>query len=135
MASALLSLFSDEVFGLSPLRLMISTKFPFQLCCCLMTSRQTLRSRSTTTSSTSKLLRDKLGDDAASFLLTFSPCFLHRENLPGHFKFKEYCPQVFRNLRERFGIEDLDYQVCGADTWCHCCKATGLFLEERTSSQ
>ncbi|XP_029362031.1 phosphatidylinositol 5-phosphate 4-kinase type-2 gamma isoform X2 [Echeneis naucrates] len=26
-------------------------------------------------------------------------------------KFKEYCPQVFRNLRERFGIEDLDYQV------------------------
>lgn len=37
-----------------------------------------------------------------------------RENLPGHFKFKEYCPQVFRNLRERFGIEDLDYQVCWA---------------------
>uniref|UniRef100_A0A672I8Z5 Phosphatidylinositol 5-phosphate 4-kinase type-2 gamma n=1 Tax=Salarias fasciatus TaxID=181472 RepID=A0A672I8Z5_SALFA len=35
----------------------------------------------------------------------------NRENLPGHFKFKEYCPQVFRNLRERFGIEDLDYQV------------------------
>lgn len=45
-----------------------------------------------------------------------SPIFLllltfRRENLPGHFKFKEYCPQVFRNLRERFGIEDLDYQV------------------------
>lgn len=37
--------------------------------------------------------------------------FFRRENLPGHFKFKEYCPQVFRNLRERFGIEDLDYQV------------------------
>uniref|UniRef100_A0AAQ4P1C0 Phosphatidylinositol 5-phosphate 4-kinase type-2 gamma n=1 Tax=Gasterosteus aculeatus aculeatus TaxID=481459 RepID=A0AAQ4P1C0_GASAC len=36
---------------------------------------------------------------------------LCRENLPGHFKFKEYCPQVFRNLRERFGIEDLDFQV------------------------
>lgn len=35
----------------------------------------------------------------------------NRENLPGHFKFKEYCPQVFRNLRERFGVEDLDYQV------------------------
>ncbi|XP_071403079.1 phosphatidylinositol 5-phosphate 4-kinase type-2 gamma-like isoform X1 [Centroberyx affinis] len=33
------------------------------------------------------------------------------ENLPGQFKFKEYCPQVFRNLRERFGIEDQDYQV------------------------
>ncbi|XP_036389555.1 phosphatidylinositol 5-phosphate 4-kinase type-2 gamma [Megalops cyprinoides] len=35
----------------------------------------------------------------------------NKENLPGHFKFKEYCPQVFRNLRERFGIEDLDYQA------------------------
>lgn len=35
----------------------------------------------------------------------------NRENLPGHFKFKEYCPQVFRNLRERFSVEDLDYQV------------------------
>lgn len=35
----------------------------------------------------------------------------NKENLPGHFKFKEYCPQVFRNLRERFGIDDLDYQV------------------------
>lgn len=37
-------------------------------------------------------------------------CF-NKENLPGQFKFKEYCPQVFRNLRERFGIEDQDYQV------------------------
>lgn len=36
-----------------------------------------------------------------------------RENLPSHFKFKEYCPQVFRNLRERFGIDDQDYQVGG----------------------
>ncbi|XP_023279440.1 phosphatidylinositol 5-phosphate 4-kinase type-2 gamma-like isoform X2 [Seriola lalandi dorsalis] len=35
----------------------------------------------------------------------------NKENLPGQFKFKEYCPQVFRNLRERFGIEDQDYQV------------------------
>ncbi|XP_017306212.1 phosphatidylinositol 5-phosphate 4-kinase type-2 gamma [Ictalurus punctatus] len=35
----------------------------------------------------------------------------NKENLPGHFKFKEYCPQVFRNLRERFGIEDQDYQA------------------------
>lgn len=34
-----------------------------------------------------------------------------RENLPSHFKFKEYCPQVFRNLRERFGVDDQDYQV------------------------
>ncbi|XP_028854912.1 phosphatidylinositol 5-phosphate 4-kinase type-2 gamma-like isoform X2 [Denticeps clupeoides] len=35
----------------------------------------------------------------------------NKGNLPSHFKFKEYCPQVFRNLRERFGIEDLDYQA------------------------
>uniref|UniRef100_A0A6Q2WSU6 Phosphatidylinositol 5-phosphate 4-kinase type-2 gamma n=1 Tax=Esox lucius TaxID=8010 RepID=A0A6Q2WSU6_ESOLU len=35
----------------------------------------------------------------------------NKENLPGHFKFKEYCPQVFRNLRERFGIDELDYQA------------------------
>ncbi|KAF5901083.1 phosphatidylinositol 5-phosphate 4-kinase type-2 gamma, partial [Clarias magur] len=35
----------------------------------------------------------------------------NKENLPGHFKFKEYCPQVFRNLRERFRIEDQDYQA------------------------
>ncbi|XP_067882937.1 LOW QUALITY PROTEIN: phosphatidylinositol 5-phosphate 4-kinase type-2 gamma-like [Heterodontus francisci] len=33
----------------------------------------------------------------------------NKENLPSHFKFKEYCPQVFRNLRERFGVDDQDY--------------------------
>lgn len=42
-------------------------------------------------------------------------CFLSivhfRENMPSHFKFKEYCPMVFRNLRERFGIDDQDFQV------------------------
>ena len=30
--------------------------------------------------------------------------------MPSHFKVKEYCPLVFRNLRERFGIDDLDYK-------------------------
>uniref|UniRef100_UPI00398EDA4F phosphatidylinositol 5-phosphate 4-kinase type-2 gamma-like n=1 Tax=Pristiophorus japonicus TaxID=55135 RepID=UPI00398EDA4F len=35
----------------------------------------------------------------------------NKENLPSHFKFKEYCPQVFRNLRERFGVDDQDYQI------------------------
>uniref|UniRef100_A0A8C5PQF5 E3 ubiquitin-protein ligase n=1 Tax=Leptobrachium leishanense TaxID=445787 RepID=A0A8C5PQF5_9ANUR len=35
----------------------------------------------------------------------------NRENLPSHFKFKDYCPQVFRNLRERFEIDDQDYQA------------------------
>ncbi|ODN06037.1 Phosphatidylinositol 5-phosphate 4-kinase type-2 alpha [Orchesella cincta] len=32
----------------------------------------------------------------------------NKENLPSHFKFKEYCPLVFRNLRERFGVDDQD---------------------------
>jgi len=31
--------------------------------------------------------------------------------MPSHFKFKEYCPLVFRNLRERFNIDDQDFQV------------------------
>ena len=29
--------------------------------------------------------------------------------MPSHFKVKEYCPLVFRNLRERFGIDDASY--------------------------
>ncbi len=31
--------------------------------------------------------------------------------MPSHFKFKEYCPRVFQNLRERFGIDDQYYAV------------------------
>ncbi|MGH0140432.1 UNVERIFIED_CONTAM: hypothetical protein FKN15_015976 [Acipenser sinensis] len=34
----------------------------------------------------------------------------YRENMPSHFKMKEYCPMVFRNLRERFAIDDQDFQ-------------------------
>uniref|UniRef100_A0A8D3B8Q0 Phosphatidylinositol 5-phosphate 4-kinase type-2 alpha n=1 Tax=Scophthalmus maximus TaxID=52904 RepID=A0A8D3B8Q0_SCOMX len=33
----------------------------------------------------------------------------NKENMPSHFKLKEYCPLVFRNLRERFGIDDQDF--------------------------
>jgi len=33
----------------------------------------------------------------------------NKENLPSHFKVKEYCPLVFRNLRERFDIDDGSY--------------------------
>lgn len=36
-----------------------------------------------------------------------------RENLPRILKFKEYCPMLFRNLQERFGIDDQDYQNTG----------------------
>jgi len=35
----------------------------------------------------------------------------YRDNMPSHFKFKEYCPVVFRNLRERFGIDEEVYLV------------------------
>ncbi|NWT61767.1 PI42B kinase, partial [Erythrocercus mccallii] len=41
----------------------------------------------------------------------------NKENLPSRFKFKEYCPLVFRNLRERFGIDDQDYQVAVDRSW------------------
>jgi len=33
----------------------------------------------------------------------------NKENLPSNFKVKEYCPLVFRNLRDRFGIDDRDF--------------------------
>ncbi|RWS17383.1 phosphatidylinositol 5-phosphate 4-kinase type-2 alpha-like protein [Dinothrombium tinctorium] len=33
----------------------------------------------------------------------------NKENMPSHFKVKEYCPLVFRKLRERFGIDDMDF--------------------------
>uniref|UniRef100_A0AAQ6ABD7 Phosphatidylinositol 5-phosphate 4-kinase type-2 gamma n=1 Tax=Amphiprion ocellaris TaxID=80972 RepID=A0AAQ6ABD7_AMPOC len=50
-------------------------------------------------------------DFKASTKIKVNNHFFNKENLPGQFKFKDYCPQVFRNLRERFGIEDQDYQV------------------------
>ncbi|CAG0881115.1 unnamed protein product [Darwinula stevensoni] len=34
----------------------------------------------------------------------------NKDNMPSHFKVKEYCPLVFRNLRERFGMDDQDYR-------------------------
>ncbi|GFR04744.1 phosphatidylinositol 5-phosphate 4-kinase type-2 alpha [Trichonephila clavata] len=33
----------------------------------------------------------------------------NKESMPSHFKVKEYCPLVFRNLRERFNIDDVEY--------------------------
>lgn len=32
-----------------------------------------------------------------------------KDIMPSHFKIKEYCPLVFRNLRERFSIDDTSY--------------------------
>ncbi|XP_038608327.1 phosphatidylinositol 5-phosphate 4-kinase type-2 gamma isoform X2 [Tachyglossus aculeatus] len=50
-------------------------------------------------------------DFKASSKVKVNNHLFHRENLPSQFKFKEYCPQVFRNLRDRFGVDDQDYQV------------------------
>uniref|UniRef100_A0A8V5GXH8 Phosphatidylinositol 5-phosphate 4-kinase type-2 gamma n=1 Tax=Melopsittacus undulatus TaxID=13146 RepID=A0A8V5GXH8_MELUD len=50
-------------------------------------------------------------DFRASSKVKVTNHLFNREHLPAHFTFKEYCPQVFRNLRERFGIDDHDYQV------------------------
>jgi hypothetical protein len=30
--------------------------------------------------------------------------------MPSHFKFKEYCPLVFKYLRERFDIDDFEFR-------------------------
>ncbi|XP_055040931.1 phosphatidylinositol 5-phosphate 4-kinase type-2 gamma [Misgurnus anguillicaudatus] len=50
-------------------------------------------------------------DFKASTKMKVNNHLFNKETLPGHFKFKEYCPLVFRNLRERFGVEDQEYQV------------------------
>ena len=49
-------------------------------------------------------------DDFRSFSkITIKNHAYNKENLPSNFKVKEYCPLVFRNLRERFGIDDNDF--------------------------
>lgn len=68
-----------------------------------MTLKHTLKLRLITIYSTSKKF-------AVLFFNTILTLFLHRENMPSHFKIKEYCPLVFRNLRERFAIDDSDYR-------------------------
>ncbi|XP_046673335.1 phosphatidylinositol 5-phosphate 4-kinase type-2 alpha isoform X2 [Homalodisca vitripennis] len=52
-----------------------------------------------------------LPDDFKSYSkLKVDNHLFNKENMPSHFKIKEYCPLVFRNLRERFGIDDQDYK-------------------------
>uniref|UniRef100_A0A8C2CZP9 Phosphatidylinositol 5-phosphate 4-kinase type-2 gamma n=1 Tax=Cyprinus carpio TaxID=7962 RepID=A0A8C2CZP9_CYPCA len=50
-------------------------------------------------------------DFKANIKMKVNNHLFNKEKLPGHFKFKEYCPLVFRNLRERFGVEHQDYMV------------------------
>jgi 1-phosphatidylinositol-5-phosphate 4-kinase len=37
--------------------------------------------------------------------------YYNKEYLPGHFKFKEYCPRVFNDLRKRFNVDNKDYML------------------------
>ena len=36
----------------------------------------------------------------------------NRAALPGHYKVKEYCPLVFRALRDRFGVSEVCPRQC-----------------------
>uniref|UniRef100_A0A914ZAV9 1-phosphatidylinositol-5-phosphate 4-kinase n=1 Tax=Panagrolaimus superbus TaxID=310955 RepID=A0A914ZAV9_9BILA len=33
----------------------------------------------------------------------------NKDNMPSHFKIKDYCPNVFRNIREQFGVDQSEY--------------------------
>lgn len=35
----------------------------------------------------------------------------NKDNMPSHFKIKDYCPNVFRNIREQFGVDQSEYLV------------------------
>ncbi|KJH53020.1 1-phosphatidylinositol-4-phosphate 5-kinase [Dictyocaulus viviparus] len=35
--------------------------------------------------------------------------YFNKDIMPSHYKVKEYCPNVFRNLREQFGIDSTEY--------------------------
>ncbi|CAD5221390.1 unnamed protein product [Bursaphelenchus xylophilus] len=35
--------------------------------------------------------------------------FFNKENMPSHFKVKHYCPNVFRSLRQQFGVDQRHY--------------------------
>lgn len=52
-----------------------------------------------------------LPDDFRAFSkLKVDNHLFNKENMPSHFKVKEYCPLVFRNLRESFSIDDQEYK-------------------------
>lgn len=49
-------------------------------------------------------------DDFKSYIkIRIDNHLFNKDNMPSHFKFKEWCPLVFRNLRERFGIDEESY--------------------------
>uniref|UniRef100_A0A0X3NJJ2 1-phosphatidylinositol-5-phosphate 4-kinase n=1 Tax=Schistocephalus solidus TaxID=70667 RepID=A0A0X3NJJ2_SCHSO len=51
-----------------------------------------------------------LKDDFKAYLkIKVTGHLFNKENMPSRFKFKEYCPLAFQNLRERFGVDINDY--------------------------
>merc|ERR1719229_461476 len=51
-----------------------------------------------------------LSDDFKAYLkVKVNNHLFNKEVMPSRFKFKEYCPLVFKNMRERFGISDTLY--------------------------
>lgn len=45
-----------------------------------------------------------------SISVSYALLLFFRENMPSHFKFKEYCPLVFKYLRDRFGLDDVEFR-------------------------
>ncbi|KAG5451979.1 Phosphatidylinositol 5-phosphate 4-kinase type-2 beta [Clonorchis sinensis] len=51
-----------------------------------------------------------LKDDFKAYMkVKINNHLFNKENMPSRFKFKEYCPIVFKALRARFGVNKLDY--------------------------
>ncbi|MCP9258197.1 Phosphatidylinositol 5-phosphate 4-kinase type-2 alpha [Dirofilaria immitis] len=48
-------------------------------------------------------------DFKASIKVKIDNHFFNKDNMPSHFKIKDYCPNVFRNLREHFGVDQNEY--------------------------
>eukprot|EP00128_Syssomonas_multiformis_P005312 Colp12_sorted_trinity150504_noHs@15623 len=59
-----------------------------------------------------------VNDDFKAFRkITVDNTLYCRQEMPAHFKVKEYCPMVFRDLRERFNLSPEEYgeSLCGAE--------------------
>ncbi|VDP28773.1 unnamed protein product [Echinostoma caproni] len=55
-----------------------------------------------------------LKDDFKAYMkVKINNYLFNKENMPSRFKFKEYCPMVFKALRYRFGVNKVDYWVSG----------------------
>ncbi|VDP26626.1 unnamed protein product [Soboliphyme baturini] len=56
--------------------------------------------------------------------------FFNKDNMSSHFKVKEYCPNVFRSIREKFGIEDVDYSRCDRELNAKQYDSNEVFLDQ-----